>query len=105
MADIAFARRTEMTMAIGPDMMAKILEEFGCFLVEAGELVREVAPPPAVEAAANEARCAQTAIDTIRHALSLRDREQARGQLREAAISSLTKLIRTGRAWPTVPFA
>ncbi|PZX18563.1 hypothetical protein LX81_01199 [Palleronia aestuarii] len=72
-------------MAIGPDMMAEILEELGCFLVDAGELARKVAPQLAVEAAAYEAHCAQVAIDTLRHSLSLRDREQAREPLREAA--------------------
>ncbi len=99
LADIAFARKTEMTMAIGPDMMAKILEELGCFLVEAGDLAREVAPQLAVEAAAYEARCTQAAIDTLRHTLSRRDREPARGPLREAAIRLSVTLDETDEDW------
>lgn len=58
-----------------------------------------LAPTLAVEAAAYEAWCAQTAIDTIRHALSLRDREQARGPLREAAIRLGVTLDETDEDW------
>jgi dephospho-CoA kinase len=72
-------------MAIGPDMMAQILEELGCFLVDAGELAREVAPQLAVETAAYEVQCTQAAIDALRQTLSLRDREQARQPLREGS--------------------
>ncbi|CUH40263.1 hypothetical protein JSE7799_02993 [Jannaschia seosinensis] len=73
------------TMAIGPHIMASYLEELGCLLVEAHEVAREVAPQLTAEAAAFEAACSQAAIDALRHALSLRDREQARQPLRDVA--------------------
>jgi hypothetical protein len=57
LTDIAFARRMEHGMAIGPKTMERYLQELVRFLVEAAEGTREVAPQMTAEAAAYEAAC------------------------------------------------
>ncbi len=104
LTDIAFARRTETTMAIGPQIMARHLEELGCFLVEAHETAREVAPQLTAEAAAYEAACSQAAIDALRCALSLRDREPARQPLRDVARRLGVDLDEADADWPRLAY-
>ncbi|WP_428924728.1 hypothetical protein [Marinibacterium sp. SX1] len=100
LTDIAFARRTEMTMAIEPQIMASYLEGLGRFLVESAHAAREVAPQLTAEAAAYEAACSQAAIDALRRTLSLRDREKARQPLRDVAQRLGLALDETDTDWP-----
>lgn len=104
LSDIAFAARTETGMAYGSEMMAKILQELGCFLVEAHELSREVAPALAPEAVAFEAACAQAAIDALRRAIALRDREPARQPLEEVAARLGVTLDPADTDWPRLAY-
>lgn len=104
LADIAFARRMEMTMAMGPDIMARYLEELGCFLVDVHEQTREVAPQLTAEAAAVEAACAQAAIDALRGSLSLRDREPTRQPLRDVADRLGLPLDEADADWPRLAY-
>jgi len=104
LTDIAFARRTEMTMGIQPDIMAKVLGELGGFLVEAHELAREVAPQLTAEAAAYEAACSQAAMEALRLALSLRDREPTRQPLRDVAARLGVALDEVDEDWPRLAY-
>ncbi|MBU2963050.1 tyrosine-type recombinase/integrase [Citreicella sp. C3M06] len=85
LSDIAFAGVTERTMAIAPDIMEKLLVELCRFLIEAADVAREMAPARTPEAAAYELACANAAVETLRHAIAIRDRERARNPLREVA--------------------
>ncbi|WCE66012.1 hypothetical protein PL335_11550 [Sulfitobacter faviae] len=91
-------------MAIGQDMMAELLGELGCFLVEARELAREVSPYLTTDAAAYEAACSQAAIDALRHSLRLRDREAARTPLQEAAMRLGVVLNEDDEDWPCLAY-
>lgn len=85
LSDIAFAGLTERTMAIAPHTMECILTELCRFIIDAAEAAREIAPCRTPEVAAYELACANAAIDTLRHAISLRDRAPALEPLRHVA--------------------
>jgi hypothetical protein len=104
LTDIAFARRMEHGMAIEPQIMERYLQELGRFLVEAAEAAREVAPQMTAEAAAYEAACSQAAIDALRHALYLRDREPARQPLRDVANRLGLTLDEADTDWPRLAY-
>jgi hypothetical protein len=104
LTDIAFARRMEHGMAIEPQIMERYLQELGRFLVEAAEAAREVAPQMTAEAAAYEAACSQAAIDALRHALYLRDREPARQPLRDVANRLGLTLDEVDEDWPRLAY-
>ncbi|WP_295048097.1 hypothetical protein [uncultured Paracoccus sp.] len=104
LTDIAFARRTETTMAIGPQIMATYLEELGRFLVSAHEAAREVAPQLSAEAASYEAACSQAAINALRCALAHRDRGPARQPLRDVAARLGVDLDEEDEDWPRLAY-
>jgi len=104
LTDIAFARRLEHGMAIEPQIMERYLQELGRFLVEAAEAAREVAPQMTAETAAYEAACSQAAIDALRHALYLRDREPARQPLRDVANRLGLTLDEADEDWPRLAY-
>ena len=83
--DIAFAGVTERTMAIAPDIMDRLLVELCRFLIEAANAVRENAPMRTPEVAAYELACTNAAVETLRQAITMRDRETARAPLRQVA--------------------
>jgi integrase len=85
LSDIAFAGLTERTMAIAPHTMESILTELCRFIIDAAEAAREIAPCRTPEVAAYELACVNAAIDTLRHAIAMRDRQSARGPLQEVA--------------------
>ncbi|QCO55361.1 hypothetical protein EOK75_05975 [Pseudorhodobacter turbinis] len=85
LSDIAFAGLTERTMAIAPYTMESILTELCRFIIDAAEAAREIAPCRTPEVAAYELACVNAAIDTLRHAIAMRDRQSARGPLQEVA--------------------
>lgn len=85
LSDIAFAGLTERTMAIAPHTMESILTELCRFIIDAAEAAREIAPCRTPEVAAYELACVNAAIDTLRHAIAMRDRQPARGPLQEVA--------------------
>jgi hypothetical protein len=85
LSDIAFAGLTERTMAIAPHTMESILTELCRFIIDAAEAAREIAPCRTPELAAYELACVNAAIDTLRHAIAMRDRQPARGPLQEVA--------------------
>ncbi|WP_353627848.1 site-specific integrase [Sulfitobacter sp. TCYB15] len=85
LSEIAFAGLTERTMAIAPHTMESILTELCRFIIDAAEAAREIAPCRTPEIAAYELACVNAAIDTLRHAIAMRDRQSARGPLQEVA--------------------
>jgi hypothetical protein len=85
LSDIAFAGLTERTMAIAPHTMESILTELCRFIIDAAEAAREIAPCRTPELAAYELACVNATIDTLRHAIVMRDRQPARGPLQEVA--------------------
>lgn len=91
-------------MAIEPQIMERYLQELGRFLVEAAEAAREVAPRMTAETAAYEAACSQAAIDALRHALYLRDREPARQPLRDVANQLGLTLDEVDEDWPRLAY-
>lgn len=72
-------------MAIAPDIIEKLLVELCRFLIEAADLARETAPLRGLEAASYSQGCAIAAIETLRSAIHLRDRDLAREPLRGVA--------------------
>ncbi|MEO0750959.1 MAG: site-specific integrase [Pseudomonadota bacterium] len=72
-------------MAITPAEMEHLLVALMRFQIEAADCARELAPSRTLEAARYEQDCATAALDTLRQAVFLRDREIARQPLRDVA--------------------
>ena len=104
LSDIAFAGVTERTMAIAPEIMDKLLVELCRFLIEAADVAREMAPVRTAELAAYELACANAAVETLRHALSTRNRDVARDPLREVAKRLGITLDETDTDWQRLAF-
>ncbi len=91
-------------MAIAPDIMERLLVELCRFLIEVADLAREGAPMRTPEIAAHEAECAAAAVDTIRQAIVLRDREIARDPLRQVAARLGIELEEEDPDWQRLAF-
>jgi hypothetical protein len=104
LSDIAFAGVTERTMAIARDIMERLLVELCRFLIEAADVAREMAPIRTPEIAAYEMACTNAAVETLRHAIACRDREIARGPLRQVAAHFGVTLDETDPDWQRLAF-
>jgi hypothetical protein len=104
LSDIAFAGVTERTMAIAPDIMERLLVELCRFLIEAADVGREMAPMRTPETAAYEMACANAAVETLRYAIAMRDREAARNPLREVAMRLGIALDESDPDWQRLAF-
>ncbi len=86
-------------MAIAPDAIEQLLTELCRFIIDAAEAAREIAPSRTPESAVYEMACAEAAISTVRHAISLRNREPARGPLQQVAQRLDVFLDENGPDW------
>lgn len=68
------------------------------------DAAREMAPVRTPELAAYELACANAAVETLRHALSTRNRDVARDPLREVANRLGIALDETDTDWPRLAF-
>ncbi|CAN0127923.1 unnamed protein product, partial [Chrysoparadoxa australica] len=85
LSDIGFAAVLQRVEPMAPDIMETLLVELCRFQIEAADLAREMAPARSPECAEFEQRCDLAALDTLRRAVFLRDREVARNPLRAVA--------------------
>ncbi|MCP1167672.1 hypothetical protein [Limimaricola litoreus] len=104
LSDIAFAGVTERTMAIAPEIMERLLVELCRFLIEAADAAREMAPMRTPEVAAYELACANAAVETLRHAIAMRDRDVARDPLRDVAARLGITLDEADPDWQRLAF-
>nr|WP_309502372.1 site-specific integrase [uncultured Roseovarius sp.] len=104
LSDIAFAGVTERTMTISPDIMERLLDGLSRFLIDAAEAAREAAPVRTPEVAAYEMQCANAAIETVRDAIRLRDREMARAPLQQVADRLGIPLDETDPDWQRLAY-
>lgn len=100
LSDLAFAAIAERTMSIAPSEMENLLVGLCRFQIEAAELAREIAPARTLEVARYEQACAAAALDTLRQAILLRDREIARTPLRTVAARLGIALDEADEDWP-----
>ncbi len=104
LSDVAFAGVTERTMAIATDIMERLLVELCRLLIEAEDVRREEAPHRSAETAAYDLACANAAVETLRQAITLRDRELARNPLREVAARLNIALDEADPDWGRLAF-
>ncbi|WP_371060095.1 tyrosine-type recombinase/integrase [Rhodosalinus sp. 5P4] len=91
-------------MAIAPDIMERLLVELCRFLIEAADAAREIAPQRSPEIAAYDLACANAAVETLRHAIAMRDRDIARNPLRDVAARLGITLDETDPDWQRLAF-
>lgn len=85
LSDIGFAAVLQRVEPMAPDIMETLLVELCRFQIEADDLAREMAPARSPDRAEFEQRCDLAALDALRQAIFLRDREVARDPLRAVA--------------------
>ena len=91
-------------MGIAPEVMDSLLAELCRFLIEAADVARETAPARTPEVAAYEVACANAAIDSLRAAITTRNREPARDPLRDMAARLGLTLDEDDADWARLAF-